>query len=451
MISATSVTSAVDSASAARSAVRTIARPSASATGTLFGVFALVATAIVMPLGGNAAMAGGTIECTSGWQPGIGQPGPTRVVSAIRRHDGLVYAGTAEFSVQSIFRYIDGQWQSGSVIGEVFALGEFESDLIVTGEFKVYFETEAGPGTGVAYNVARFDGTSWSDLDDGNDGPDGPVYASIVHDGDLIIGGNFFGVGPISTRGIARFDGTAWQPVGGDLGAVVALAVLDGELVAGGSISPKGIGGGYNVLRFDGTSWSKVGSGFNGQVLALAVYDGQLIVGGAFTSAGGVAAHSIARFNGTRWEALPTASGSGVAGAVTSLTIYGGDLVAAVNSTNAHDRLVRYDGAEWSSVGQGADGPIRDLHADDETLFIGGAFQIVGTAAPSRHVAAWVECPTPSIPGDLNGDGVVNAQDLAILLSFWGSCADCGDCIADLNGDCVVNAQDLAELLSYWG
>ncbi|TVQ30163.1 MAG: LEPR-XLL domain-containing protein [Phycisphaeraceae bacterium] len=49
--------------------------------------------------------------------------------------------------------------------------------------------------------------------------------------------------------------------------------------------------------------------------------------------------------------------------------------------------------------------------------------------------------------GDLTGSGVVNAQDLAQLLSVWGT----SDPVADLTGSGVVNAQDLAELLSVWG
>ncbi|MEE9130220.1 MAG: sialidase family protein, partial [Phycisphaerales bacterium] len=42
--------------------------------------------------------------------------------------------------------------------------------------------------------------------------------------------------------------------------------------------------------------------------------------------------------------------------------------------------------------------------------------------------------------GDLNGDGVVGAADLLILLVSWGPCADCDDCIADIDGDCSVGA-----------
>ncbi len=48
-------------------------------------------------------------------------------------------------------------------------------------------------------------------------------------------------------------------------------------------------------------------------------------------------------------------------------------------------------------------------------------------------------------PADLNGDGSVNAADLAVLLGAWGSSGP-----GDLNGDGVVNAADLASLLGAW-
>jgi hypothetical protein len=50
---------------------------------------------------------------------------------------------------------------------------------------------------------------------------------------------------------------------------------------------------------------------------------------------------------------------------------------------------------------------------------------------------------------DLNGDGVVNAADLATLLGSWGPLP--GSNPADLNGDGIVNASDLALLLGAWG
>jgi len=59
--------------------------------------------------------------------------------------------------------------------------------------------------------------------------------------------------------------------------------------------------------------------------------------------------------------------------------------------------------------------------------------------------------PAKSVPGDLNGDGVVNVSDLLLLLGEWGTCADPNDCPADLNDDGVVNVSDLLILLANWG
>ena len=52
----------------------------------------------------------------------------------------------------------------------------------------------------------------------------------------------------------------------------------------------------------------------------------------------------------------------------------------------------------------------------------------------------------PPCPADLNGNGSVDAADIATLLSNWG-----GSGAGDINGDGVVSALDIAALLSAWG
>jgi hypothetical protein len=52
---------------------------------------------------------------------------------------------------------------------------------------------------------------------------------------------------------------------------------------------------------------------------------------------------------------------------------------------------------------------------------------------------------------DFNGNGEIDAFDLAALLGSWGDCVDCEDCPADIDGDCDVDAFDLANLLGIWG
>ena len=68
--------------------------------------------------------------------------------------------------------------------------------------------------------------------------------------------------------------------------------------------------------------------------------------------------------------------------------------------------------------------------------------------------ALFTDCDCNGIPdactclGDLDGDFVVGAADLAYLLGHWGPCVLCA---ADLDGDGAVGAPDLALLLGAWG
>ena len=77
-------------------------------------------------------------------------------------------------------------------------------------------------------------------------------------------------------------------------------------------------------------------------------------------------------------------------------------------------------------------------------------YLVAGSFAESSSVSASlvVDGPPqpPSNPADLNGDGVVSAQDIAVLLSQWG-----GPGSADLDGSGSVGSPDLAILLNAWG
>lgn len=79
--------------------------------------------------------------------------------------------------------------------------------------------------------------------------------------------------------------------------------------------------------------------------------------------------------------------------------------------------------------------------------------QIVGRGLPpgGDPEAAHAVLLNPIITGDLDGDFIVGASDLLLLLSNWGPCGDCGDCSADLDDDCSVGASDLLILLGNWG
>lgn len=71
-----------------------------------------------------------------------------------------------------------------------------------------------------------------------------------------------------------------------------------------------------------------------------------------------------------------------------------------------------------------------------------GAGSLIEAAVDEVRVKT-VACGNPA---DLNGDGTIDAADLALMLSNWGVGG-----IGDINGDGSVEATDLAILLGQWG
>ena len=55
-----------------------------------------------------------------------------------------------------------------------------------------------------------------------------------------------------------------------------------------------------------------------------------------------------------------------------------------------------------------------------------------------------------SVPGDVNGDGIVNAQDIAVIASHWLQTGTKFTVTGDANADGVVNAQDIGVIASHW-
>ena len=126
---------------------------------------------------------------------------------------------------------------------------------------------------------------------------------------------------------------------------------------------------------------------------------------------------------GTSWVALETVAGNSPesSGGWYRKQFLIEDFVA--NSTTFQIRFISEDIADGSVVESAVDGfALTTLSCDD---------------AP------------PAVPGDLNGDGDVDFDDLIGLLASWGPCGP--PCPEDLDGNGQVEFSDLLTLLGNWG
>ena len=73
---------------------------------------------------------------------------------------------------------------------------------------------------------------------------------------------------------------------------------------------------------------------------------------------------------------------------------------------------------------------------------------VEGSTETHAFLAVPMTIPNLECVADLDGDGKVDAADLAIVLGSWGPCRGCP---ADLDGDHVVGPADLAIVLGNWG
>ena len=223
----------------------------------------------------------------------------------------------------------------------------------------------------------------------------------------LYAGGTFRELFGSPGNRIARWDGKTWARLGEGLnGSVYALAIFDDgtgpALYAGGTFSRAGdIPDANGVARWDGREWSALGSGLHNDdpthvhnAAALVVFDDgsgpDLYVGGHFTEAGGVPAVNVARWDGHEWSAV----GEGLEGTpgIRALAVYDDGTGPALYAGGFTTRgLARWDGESWETVDSDV-GAVNALAVfDDGTgpgLYAGGQFSTAG-GAPANRIARW--------------------------------------------------------------
>ncbi len=214
-----------------------------------------------------------------------------------------------------------------------------------------------------ASNLARWNGTEWSDVDGG---ANHVVTVLRVHDDGtgsaLFAGGLFTQVGGQPAARIAKWSSAGWQPLEQGLDDYpLALASLEdtqsGDLYVGGRFTHAGNGLARHIARWNGIAWSPLGPGLDGTVNALEAFDGdgaehRLYAGGEFRKSGDGLQdlHYLAIWDGTAWQTWP------------------GDPSDIVLALESHD------------------------NSSSRDIYVGGSFRFVG-GRDAQRIAQWHECP----------------------------------------------------------
>ncbi|MEZ4397233.1 MAG: FlgD immunoglobulin-like domain containing protein [Candidatus Krumholzibacteriia bacterium] len=151
--------------------------------------------------------------------------------------------------------------------------------------------------------------------------------------------------------------------------------------------------------------------GVIGNVTATAVYGGDLIVAGEFIAVGGQAIVNIARWDGTQW----TAMGDLASGGVEALVEWNGALYAGGWFTGG---IAAWDGTAWNTVGGGVDDTVEALAVWNSQLAVCGYFSDVdGNFA--GNIALWDGSAWDTLDEGMDGE-------VAAVASYGGDLYACG-------------------------
>jgi len=300
-----------------------------------------------------------------------------------------------------------------------------------------------------------------------------PIQALVVHDPD--------GVGPAEPKLYLGGDGSPVASWNGATLVVIAptpgvplpsarvLYSFDADGSAPG-VPELYVGGvlGAGVAKWNGSAWSLLGSGVDNPVYCMTEFnDGNglaLFVGGQFNTAGGLLANGIARWNGTSWttvgnglsgcgnppcdrivKAMVVFDADGPAGSPPALYVGGTFLFAGALPVN---RIAKWDGQTWTSVGGGMDGDVDSLVVFDDgsgpALYAGGKFSHAGGISALR-IAKWDGSDWSPLPAVPNGAGVPNTVGTLGVFDDDGDFPRPAQLVVNFNGTWLWNGVEWEE------
>lgn len=320
-------------------------------------------------------------------------------------YGSTTFAGTSVNGIGSFDGEIFDSLNQG-IYGEPNDVVWYNGKLIVAGHtFCSGVPPNCVPNT---VNISAWDSTSgWESITPNGGGADYQINCLEVYNNDLYAAGQFVTIDNVPVNRIAKWNGTSWTDVGGGLtggmGEVICMTVFHNQLYVGGNFTAAGSGNlsTYYVARWNGASWDSVGTGFNYPVHELLVdsINDVLYAGGEFSYIGNTICRGVAVWNDVNWS--PVGSGLDTLWGTRCLEMFNGELYAGggnVTTTTQGDtinNIYKFNGTKWVSVDGGANSTVMDMSVYGGNLYIGGYFSQVGYSTPANKIACYgTTCPT---------------------------------------------------------
>lgn len=269
------------------------------------------------------------------------------------------------------------------------------------------FFTNGFPTGGNAY-VAKYDGTTWSELGGSGTSTINAFIRCLASDasGKIYAAGNFTNgpTWPGGNRYVAVWDGSSWDEVGGAglstfNNDINSLAVDgSGNLYAAGSFT--NASGKYYVAKWDGATWSELGginnSTFDSVIVSLSVDgSGNVYASGQFTN--GIGYKYVAKWNGITWSEVGGINSSTFTTTISKMTAdINGNVYVSNGSINTSNNyyVSRWDGSAWDEVGGANTSPfnnyIQCLLTDvSGSIYVGGDFVLSPRSYSTTYVAKY--------------------------------------------------------------
>jgi len=170
------------------------------------------------------------------------------------------------------------------------------------------------------------------------------------------------------------------------------------------------------------SEWSSLSTGANSRVLSIVSNDStnDIYAGGLFTYIGGVFANRVAKWDGTGWSSL----GSGLDGSVSSMVMNGNDLYVGGSFTTAGgisaNNIAKWNGSAWSSLGSGLNGSVSAMVINGTDIYVGGFFTTAGGIS-ANYVAKWNGSNWSVFTDTVTGITGANAQVLTMTVDLTGN------------------------------